>query len=67
MPERLGLGLIQIDPRRGAGWRAGEIQDVARAAKDAGFEAAFCAEVNKDAIASAASAVALAQRYGRRR
>ena len=53
MPERLGLGLIQIDPRRGAGWRAGEIQDVARAAEDAGFEAAFCAEVNNDAIASA--------------
>ena len=25
MPERLGLGLIQIDPQRGTGWRAGEI------------------------------------------
>src|SRR5436309_5988628 len=48
MPERLGLGFIP-----GAGWRAGEIQDVARAAEDAGFEAAFCAEVNNDAIASA--------------
>jgi alkanesulfonate monooxygenase SsuD/methylene tetrahydromethanopterin reductase-like flavin-dependent oxidoreductase (luciferase family) len=32
---------------------AAEIQDVARAAEDAGFEAAFCAEVNNDAIASA--------------
>ena len=53
MPEALGLGLIQIDPQRGAGWRASEIQDVARAAEDAGFEAAFCAEVNNDAIASA--------------
>ena len=53
MPERLGLGLIQIDPQRGAGWRAGEIKDVARAAEDAGFEAAFCAEVKNDAIASA--------------
>jgi alkanesulfonate monooxygenase SsuD/methylene tetrahydromethanopterin reductase-like flavin-dependent oxidoreductase (luciferase family) len=48
VPERLGLGLIQIDPQRGAGWRAGEIQDVARATEDAGFEAAFCAEVNND-------------------
>lgn len=54
MPERLAIGLIQIDPQRGAGWRAREIQDVARAAEDAGFEAAFCAEVNNDAIASAA-------------
>jgi 5,10-methylenetetrahydromethanopterin reductase len=53
MPEALGLGLIQIDPQRGAGWRAREIQDVARAAEDAGFAAAFCAEVNNDAIASA--------------
>jgi len=53
MPERLGIGLVQIDPQRVAGWRAGEIQDVARAAEDAGFEAAFCAEVNNDAIASA--------------
>src|SRR5437870_917347 len=36
MPDALGLGLIQIDPQRGANWRAGEIQDVARAAEDAG-------------------------------
>ncbi len=48
MPERLGLGLIP-----GTGWRAGEIQDIARAAEDGGFEAVFCAEVNIDAIATA--------------
>ncbi len=53
MPEKLGLGLVQIDPQRGAGWRAAEIQDVARAAEDAGFEAVFCAEVNNDALATA--------------
>jgi 5,10-methylenetetrahydromethanopterin reductase len=53
MADRLGLGLIQIDPQRGAGWRAGEIQDVARAAEDRGFEAVFCAEVNNDAMAAA--------------
>ena len=58
MPERLGLGLIQIDPQRGAGWRAGEIQEIARAAEDAGFEAVFCAEVNNDAIASTALTIA---------
>jgi alkanesulfonate monooxygenase SsuD/methylene tetrahydromethanopterin reductase-like flavin-dependent oxidoreductase (luciferase family) len=48
MPEMLGLGLIP-----GTGWRAREIQDVARAAEDAGFEAVFCVEVNNDAIATA--------------
>lgn len=53
MPERMGLGLIQIDPRIGAGWRAGAIQDVARAAEDAGFDAIFCAEVNNDSMATA--------------
>jgi len=53
MADRLGLGLVQIDPQRGAGWRAGEIRDVARAAEDAGFEAIFCAEVNNDAMAAA--------------
>src|SRR5438105_9606384 len=48
MVERLGLGTIPGD-----GWRAGEIQDLARAAEGAGFEAVFCAEVNIDAIATA--------------
>ena len=48
MAERLGLGLIP-----GTGWRAAEIQDVARAAEDAGFDAVFCTEVNNDAIATA--------------
>ena len=48
MPERLALGTIP-----GTGWRASEIQDVARAAEDAGFEAVFCAEVNIDSIATA--------------
>ena len=48
MAQRLGLGLIP-----GTGWRAGEIQDIARSAEDAGFEAVFCAEVNIDAIATA--------------
>jgi alkanesulfonate monooxygenase SsuD/methylene tetrahydromethanopterin reductase-like flavin-dependent oxidoreductase (luciferase family) len=48
MAQRLGLGLIP-----GTGWRAGEIQDIARSAEDAGFEAVFCAEVNIDAIAAA--------------
>jgi alkanesulfonate monooxygenase SsuD/methylene tetrahydromethanopterin reductase-like flavin-dependent oxidoreductase (luciferase family) len=48
MAERLALGTIP-----GTGWRAAEIQDLARAAEDAGFEAVFCAEVNIDAIATA--------------
>ena len=53
MADRLGLGLIQIDPGAGTGWRTGAIRDVARAAEDAGFEAIFCAEVNNDAMATA--------------
>lgn len=48
MADRLGLGLIP-----GAGWRAGEIQDMARAAEDAGFEAVFSTEVNIDAMTTA--------------
>jgi alkanesulfonate monooxygenase SsuD/methylene tetrahydromethanopterin reductase-like flavin-dependent oxidoreductase (luciferase family) len=48
MAERLGLGVIP-----GTGWRAAEIQNIARAAEDAGFESIFCAEVNNDAIATA--------------
>ncbi len=53
MADSLGLGLVQIDPQRGAGWRADEIRDVARAAEDAGFEAIFCAEVNNDSATTA--------------
>jgi alkanesulfonate monooxygenase SsuD/methylene tetrahydromethanopterin reductase-like flavin-dependent oxidoreductase (luciferase family) len=37
----------------GTGWRANEIQDVARAAEEAGFEAIFCTEVNNDSVATA--------------
>jgi alkanesulfonate monooxygenase SsuD/methylene tetrahydromethanopterin reductase-like flavin-dependent oxidoreductase (luciferase family) len=48
MAERIGLGVIP-----GTGWRAAEIQDIARAAEDAGFESIFCTEVNIDAIATA--------------
>ena len=48
MAERLGLGLIP-----GTGWCAGEMQEMAQAAEDAGFEAVFCAEVNNDALATA--------------
>ena len=33
MADLLGLGLIQIDPQRGAGWRAGEIRHAAAAAE----------------------------------
>jgi|SRR6516162_2234609 hypothetical protein len=53
MPDRIGLGLIQIDPGVGGGWRANTIQDVARAAEDAGFDAIVCAEVNNDSMATA--------------
>ncbi len=48
MADRLGLGVIP-----GIGWRAADIQDVARGADDAGFESIFCTEVNVDAIATA--------------
>jgi alkanesulfonate monooxygenase SsuD/methylene tetrahydromethanopterin reductase-like flavin-dependent oxidoreductase (luciferase family) len=48
MAQQLALGVIP-----GTGWRAREIQDVARAAEDAGFGAVFCTEVNNDSIATA--------------
>ena len=48
MAERLGLGIIP-----GAGWRASEIELVAREAEDAGFDAIFTTEVNCDALATA--------------
>jgi alkanesulfonate monooxygenase SsuD/methylene tetrahydromethanopterin reductase-like flavin-dependent oxidoreductase (luciferase family) len=48
MTERLALGIVP-----GIGWRAGEIEAVAREAEDAGFEAIFNPEVNNDALATA--------------
>ena len=48
MSERLGIGIIP-----GTGWRAAEIQDIARSAEDAGFEAILCTEVNNDSVATA--------------
>lgn len=48
MVERLGIGVIP-----GTRWSASETQDFARAAENAGFEAAFCTEVNNDAVATA--------------
>jgi 5,10-methylenetetrahydromethanopterin reductase len=48
MAERLGLGVIP-----GTGWRASEIQAIAREAEDAGFDAIFAAEVNNDVMATA--------------
>src|SRR5690349_7398225 len=46
--ERLGLSVIP-----GAGWRASDIRDVAKAAEQAGFEAIFTTEANNDALATA--------------
>ena len=48
MAERLGLAVIP-----GIGWRASEIQAIAREAEDAGFDAIFAAEVNNDVMATA--------------
>ena len=48
MAERLGLAVIP-----GIGWRASEIQAVAREAEEAGFDAIFAAEVNNDVMATA--------------
>lgn len=48
MTDRLALAVIP-----GVGWRTDEIQDVAREAEAAGFEAIFSAEVNNDAMATA--------------
>jgi 5,10-methylenetetrahydromethanopterin reductase len=47
MAERLGLAVIP-----GVGWRANEIQTIAREAEDAGFDAIFSAEVNNDVMAT---------------
>jgi alkanesulfonate monooxygenase SsuD/methylene tetrahydromethanopterin reductase-like flavin-dependent oxidoreductase (luciferase family) len=46
--ERLGLAVIP-----GAGWSACDIQEVAREAEAAGFDAIFSAEVNNDVLATA--------------
>jgi len=48
MAERLGLAVIP-----GIGWRANEIQAIAREAEEAGFDALFAAEVNNDVMATA--------------
>ena len=48
MSDRLAVGIIP-----GPGWRATEIQDVARSAEDAGFDAILCTEVNNDSVATA--------------
>jgi alkanesulfonate monooxygenase SsuD/methylene tetrahydromethanopterin reductase-like flavin-dependent oxidoreductase (luciferase family) len=48
MAERLGLAVIP-----GVGWRANEIQTIAREAEDAGFDAIFATEVNNDVMATA--------------
>jgi alkanesulfonate monooxygenase SsuD/methylene tetrahydromethanopterin reductase-like flavin-dependent oxidoreductase (luciferase family) len=48
MSERLAAGIIP-----GTGWRANDIQDIARAAEDAGFEGIFCTEVNNDSVGTA--------------
>src|SRR5215468_12664928 len=48
MANRLGLAVIP-----GVGWRASEIQAVAREAEETGFDAIFAAEVNNDVMATA--------------
>src|SRR3989442_12494111 len=48
MAERLGLAVIP-----GIGWRAHEVQAIAREAEEAGFDAIFAAEVNNDVMATA--------------
>ncbi|WP_433502172.1 LLM class flavin-dependent oxidoreductase [Pseudonocardia halophobica] len=37
----------------GAGWRAADVREVARAAEDAGFAAVLSAEVNSDTLTTA--------------
>src|SRR5215475_7006117 len=57
MADRLGLAVIP-----GTGWRATEIQAVAREAEGAGFDAIFAAEVNNDVMATAQLMGAATQR-----
>jgi hypothetical protein len=47
MAERLGLGVIP-----GVGWRAHEVQTIARQAEEAGFDTICAAEVNNDVMAT---------------
>jgi len=47
MAERIGLGIIP-----GVGWRAKDIQTIAREAEEAGFDGIFAAEVNNDVMAT---------------
>src|SRR5207248_2452673 len=55
--ERLGLGVIPA-----AGWSTRDIQDIAREAELAGFDAIFSVEVNNDAMATAQLMGAATQR-----
>src|SRR5712692_7235391 len=55
--ERLGLAVIPA-----AGWSVHDIQDVAREAESAGFDAIFSVEVNNDAMATAQLMGAATQR-----
>ncbi len=48
MADRLALAVIP-----GVGWTAAEIQEIAREAEAAGFDAIFAAEVNNDVMATA--------------
>src|SRR5919108_4784748 len=48
MAERLGLAVIP-----GTGWRATDIQAIAREAEEAGLDGIFAAEVNNDVMATA--------------
>src|SRR5689334_1087677 len=48
--KRLGLAVV---PVAAAGWSVTDIQDVARKAEAAGFDAIFTTEVNNDALATA--------------
>jgi alkanesulfonate monooxygenase SsuD/methylene tetrahydromethanopterin reductase-like flavin-dependent oxidoreductase (luciferase family) len=57
MAERLALGIIP-----GTGWRAREMQTVAREAEEAGFDAIFTTEVDNDALATAQLLGAATQR-----
>src|SRR5918911_3322824 len=48
--ERLGLATVPVGL---AGWGVADIQEIAREAEAAGFEAIFTTEVNNDAMATA--------------